>query len=67
MVDILNKGKLQATVNKLEPTAKPLWGLMSPQHVIEHLATVVKVSTGKRPVKLYLTLEEGDKIKSKLT
>ena len=54
MVDILNREKLQATINKLEPSAKPLWGMMTPQHIIEHLTTVIKVSSGKRQVKLFL-------------
>jgi hydroxymethylglutaryl-CoA reductase len=66
MVNIFNAPQLKSTLIKLKAEAKPLWGQMSPQHVIEHLSTVVKVSSGKITVKHYLTKEEGDALKAKL-
>ncbi len=32
---------------KLSPETKPLWGIMTPQHMVEHLLLTVKVSNNK--------------------
>ncbi|MBA2611934.1 MAG: DUF1569 domain-containing protein [Bacteroidetes bacterium] len=64
MVDIHNTSELNNILNKLQPNAKPLWGKMSPQHIIEHLAMAVKISTGRINSKFYSTVEEAEKIKS---
>lgn len=37
-------------VEKLSKDAKPLWGKMSPQHMIEHLTLAVKTSNGNFPI-----------------
>ena len=66
VVNILNIGELQERFNKLKPEAKPLFGKMTPQHVIEHLANVVKVSSGKIVVKLYLPSREAEALKQKI-
>jgi len=34
-------------LNKLDPQQKPLWGKMTPQHMVEHLILAVKMSNGK--------------------
>ncbi|MBK8944563.1 MAG: hypothetical protein IPM32_04745 [Ignavibacteriae bacterium] len=31
----------------LKPETKPLWGIMTPQHMVEHLTLAVKSSNGK--------------------
>lgn len=66
MIDILNTSQLQNTINKFNANAKPLWGKMLPQHVVEHLTMTVKISSGKIIVKRYTTLEEAQAIKDKL-
>jgi len=66
MIDIHNTTQLQNTLNKFDSNAKPLWGKMSPQHIIEHLAMAVKISTGKINSKFYSTVEEAEKIKGRL-
>jgi hypothetical protein len=66
MVNILNTSELKNTLSKLSPDAKPLWGKMTPQHVVEHLTGIVKVSSGKKIVQQFLTKEEGEALKSKL-
>lgn len=35
------------TLEKLSPEAKPLWGKMSAQRMVEHLVDSVRMSTGK--------------------
>jgi hypothetical protein len=34
-------------LNKLDPRQKPLWGKMTPQHMVEHLILAVQMSNGK--------------------
>src|SRR5688572_1609575 len=64
MINIHDKEGLKEVLNKLKPDAKPLWGKMSPQHVVEHLAWVLRISSGKEEVKLYNNQALADKIKS---
>ncbi|MBA3682948.1 MAG: DUF1569 domain-containing protein [Bacteroidetes bacterium] len=66
MIDILNTTQLSEIIKKLDQSTQPLWGKMSPQHAIEHLAMTIKISTGKIIVKRYTTLEEAEAIKAKL-
>jgi len=64
MINIKDTNHLKGVLEKLKPEAKPLWGKMSPQHIVEHLAMVLKISSGKEEVKLYNTQELADKIKA---
>ncbi|MBA3664250.1 MAG: DUF1569 domain-containing protein [Bacteroidetes bacterium] len=66
MINIFNNGELDLALAKLKHDATPLFGKMSPQHVVEHLAKTVKVSTGKIPVKMFLNAEDGEALKQKL-
>jgi len=66
MIDILNTTQLQNAIGKLDANAKPLWGKMSPQNIIEHLTGSLKMSTGKVSVKRYTTPEEAKVIKEKM-
>ena len=34
-------------LNKLDPQQKPLWGKMTPQHMLEHLILAVQMSNSK--------------------
>lgn len=40
-------------IENLLPDTKPLWGIMSTQHMIEHLLMTVKVSNGKIKVECF--------------
>jgi oxepin-CoA hydrolase/3-oxo-5,6-dehydrosuberyl-CoA semialdehyde dehydrogenase len=63
MIRIHDKKGLKAALDELKPGAKPLWGKMSPQHVVEHLAAIMKISTGKNEVGFYNSQEIADRIK----
>ncbi len=43
MADIINLSLLK----KLKETTKPSWGVMTSQHMVEHLIAAVKMSNGK--------------------
>ncbi|MCW3077341.1 MAG: oxepin-CoA hydrolase / 3-oxo-5,6-dehydrosuberyl-CoA semialdehyde dehydrogenase [Bacteroidetes bacterium] len=66
MLNIFDEPWLEAVLSGLKPHAKPLWGKMSPQHILEHLTKTLKVSVGKIQIKMYLTPEEGTVLKQKL-
>ena len=38
-------------LNKLDPHQKPLWGKMTPQHMVEHLIFALQMSNGKLKLK----------------
>jgi hypothetical protein len=48
MIEINKRSQLQAVLAKLEYNTKPLWGKMSPQHILENLTTALQISKGKR-------------------
>ncbi|MBL3658643.1 DUF1569 domain-containing protein [Fulvivirga sediminis] len=62
-----NKTELKNLLKKLDGKEKPEFGLMTPQHMIEHLALSVKFSNGKSPQKLVLQTEMAEKIKLYIT
>lgn len=66
-VDIQNnREEIIGAFNNIDCDAKPLFGKMSPQHMVEHLAFAIGLSTGKGPNKQFTTPEEGEAVKSKL-
>ena len=58
-----NKSELKALLKKMKGNEKPEFGLMSPQHMIEHLALSIKFSNGKTPQKNVFEQEMAKKIK----
>ncbi|MEZ5002336.1 MAG: hypothetical protein R2730_04795 [Chitinophagales bacterium] len=42
----------------LQPTDRPLWGMMTPQHMIEHLIFIYENSLGERAVNLLIEEEK---------
>jgi oxepin-CoA hydrolase/3-oxo-5,6-dehydrosuberyl-CoA semialdehyde dehydrogenase len=37
-------------IDKLTESTKPVWGIMTPQHMVEHLVLAVKSSNGSLPI-----------------
>lgn len=44
-------------LRQLHPKAKPLWGLMSPQHMVEHLVGTWRISNGRSRVTNIVQME----------
>ena len=66
-IDITNnREKIFNTLKSLNKDAKPVFGKMSPQHVVEHLAMAISLSNGNGPQKQFTTQEEAETIKGKL-
>lgn len=64
MIDILDRTKLFEILSKLQADDKPKFGQMTPQHMVEHLAFVVRFSNGKEPQQHNYSIEKEQKIKA---
>jgi len=65
MVDIIkNREKVFELLNSLDANALPLFGKMSPQHMVEHLTSTVKMANGKMPVQLKVSEESARETKA---
>lgn len=65
MLDVVHdREKIFALLSSLDPHAAPLFGKMSPQHMVEHLTSTVKMANGKKPVELKVTEESAKATKA---
>ena len=44
--------KINTALNQLKVDAKPLWGKMSPQHMVEHLILTFRICNGTKEVEI---------------
>jgi hypothetical protein len=49
----LNSSVIVKSINQLKPDQKPLWGKMTPQHMVEHLYKTVQSSINEIEMKVY--------------
>ncbi len=52
MINIQDRNTMFETLKKLQSNTSPLFGIMSPQHMIEHLIFVLTFCNGKSPQQL---------------
>ena len=64
MIDFLDRTKLFEILSKLQADDKPEFGAMTPQHMVEHLAFVVRFSNGQDPQQHHYTTDKQQKIKA---
>lgn len=64
MIDILDRANVFAILNKLQADDQPQFGMMTPQHMVEHLAFAVRFSNGKEPQAHHYATEKEQKIKA---
>jgi len=62
-VDITNRQDLNMLLDELNEDTEPRWGNMKPQNMIEHLATVLQYTNGKKQIAQRTSEEEGRKAK----
>lgn len=48
-------------LNKLTPDAKPAWGKMSAQRMVEHLTDTLRIATGESPQELLIPEEKVER------
>lgn len=66
MVDINNRTDIFKRLENLRPDAVPVFGKLSPQHMVEHLSATVMLSNGNCPEKLCLSQEEAAELKESI-
>jgi Protein of unknown function (DUF1569) len=66
MDSVFDKTRIAALLRQIAPDAVPDWGLMTPQHMVEHLAFGVCMSNGKQPQPLMIPAEKVEKAQSRL-
>lgn len=64
MIDILNRTGVFELITKLREDDQPVFGAMSPQHMVEHLAFTVGFSNGNAPQQQHYPAEKEQKIKA---
>ncbi|WMJ71713.1 DUF1569 domain-containing protein [Cytophagaceae bacterium ABcell3] len=63
MIDIQNRQGLVHKLKGLKSDSDPVWGRMTAQHMVEHLAFAVMSSNGALDQKLYFPKEKAEQIK----
>ncbi len=65
-VNISETTAILSILDKLEDSHLPVFGKMSPQHMIEHISAIVLYSNGRRSVPLLFSEEKAAKFKAYL-
>jgi oxepin-CoA hydrolase/3-oxo-5,6-dehydrosuberyl-CoA semialdehyde dehydrogenase len=63
-IDITNRKHLNQLLDQLTDTTAPRWGVMQPQHMIEHLIKTLQHSNGKKEIGQKSTEEEAKQAKA---
>lgn len=50
-------------INRLQPDTKPSFGMMTPQHMVEHVAQAISISNGERTIRLMVDEDRAAKQK----
>lgn len=66
MIDITNRKTLFEVISFLQPDDMPVFGEMTPQHMVEHLARSVAFSNGNEIQNLYYPAMVAEKMKQSL-
>jgi oxepin-CoA hydrolase/3-oxo-5,6-dehydrosuberyl-CoA semialdehyde dehydrogenase len=64
--DSFGPRQVEAILAGLHPDGKPRWGMMTPQHIVEHLTIGVKASVGKTKPMVVSTPEQIVQLKKQL-
>lgn len=60
MIDFKNGVEVIRLLKTLESDTIPVYGIMTPQHMIEHLASAVQISSGKKEIGLHVSKEMAE-------
>jgi oxepin-CoA hydrolase/3-oxo-5,6-dehydrosuberyl-CoA semialdehyde dehydrogenase len=64
MIQINNIDEIIYKLGDLKADAQPQFGSMTPQQMVEHLATTIKASNGKAELTQRTSVEEGERFKA---
>lgn len=63
---LFNKAVIQHHLLRLQEDTSPIWGIMTAQHMIEHLAETIKYSNGNKTVGLAIPFEKAERAKDRM-
>lgn len=66
MVNFNNKTEVISYIDQITTGMQPKFGILTPQHVLEHLIMALHLSTGKKQIEFKGTNEVAEKVKSVL-
>lgn len=66
LAKIFFKEEVPELLDQLKEDTKPLWGMMTPQHMVEHLIVTYKMAIGRIKIPLVISPEKAAKNKSYL-
>lgn len=58
--------EFESILDRLESDQKPVWGLMTPQHMVEHLIVTFKMSIGRIKIPVISKVEDQPRLKAYL-
>jgi len=64
--DITKRKELNELLDKVTENTNGLWGIMKAQNMIEHLATIMQYTNGKKTIAQRTTNEEANTLKQRL-
>lgn len=65
-MNFFDKNTLHEFLTALPDDRAPLWGMMTPQHMVEHLSFATSFSNGKMPMPLAIPEEKVERAKARL-
>ncbi len=65
-MNFFDKNTLRDLLTALPTDRLPEWGMMTPQHMVEHLAFATTLSNGKMPMGLAIPEEKVERAKARL-
>jgi len=65
-ISLFDKAVIQKHLQRLQEDTRPLWGTMTAQHMVEHLAETIKFSNGKKAVELAIPFEKAERAKTRM-
>ncbi len=66
MINFNNKAEVISYINQIKTGMQPKFGILTPQHVLEHLMMSLHLSTGKKQIEFKGTQEVAEKVKAVL-
>ncbi len=63
---LFNKAVIQNRLLRLRKDTSPIWGTMTAQHMVEHLAETIKYSNGNKTMALAIPFEKAERAKDRM-
>ena len=62
----IDRSNIETYLDKLTADTKPAWGIMTPQHLLEHLEFFMQIANSQEEAKLFISVEKVEKYQESL-